>query len=229
MVQLELGSWKTNWDSSWNVTPTLRIEDYEEALPLFLEPVLAWFFLQKSGIEARERNMILADKQHQVRMTRGYFPQHQLQRDRNSKRPERKCVICDGPHWASQCPEKQRKPSEKKGETTAHTPYGEFSMAVHTEKSMFAKETLETRKVLIDCGATNSMGSWEALDGLARMNEQRHGSTRFSRDRTKKTWYTFANGTRQQSEGEVPFKGDAFTTNFEQVTNFKDFKQLHRF
>ena len=35
-------SWKTNWDSSWNVTSTLRIEDYDEVLLLFLEPVLAW-------------------------------------------------------------------------------------------------------------------------------------------------------------------------------------------
>ena len=31
-----------------------------------------------------------------------------------------------------------------------------------------------TRKALIDFGATRSMVSWEALDGLARMNEQRH-------------------------------------------------------
>ena len=74
---------------------------------------------------------------------------------------------------------------------------------------MFTKEALETGKASIDCGATKSMGSWEALDGLARLSEQRHGSTRFSLDRTKKTWYTFANGTRQQSEGEVPFKVDA--------------------
>ena len=53
------------------------------------------------------------------------------------------------------------------------------------------------------------MGSWKALDGLARMNEQRHGSTRFSLDRTKKTWHTFANGKRQQSEGEAALKVNA--------------------
>ena len=82
-------------------------------------------------------------------------------------------------------------------------------MSVQTETSLFAKEALETGKALIDCGATKSMGSWEALDGLARMNEQRQGSTRFSLDRTKKTWYTCANGKRQQSEGEVAFKVNA--------------------
>ena len=97
----------------------------------------------------------------------------------------------------------------RRAKRQAHTAYGEFSMEVHTETSMFAKEALETGKALIDCGASKSMGSQEALDGLARMNEQRHGSTRFSLDRSKKTWYTFANGTRQQSEGEVAFNVNA--------------------
>ena len=133
------------------------------------------------------------EKQHQVRMSRGYFPQQQVQRDRPNRRQERKCVICSGPHWASQCPEKQRKPGEKKGEATAHTAYSEFTMAVHTETSMFAREALETGKAMIHCSAIRSMGSWEALDGLARMNEQRHGSTRRSLVRTKKTWYIFCN------------------------------------
>ena len=99
------------------------------------------------------------DKQHQVRMSRGYFPQQQSQRDRYNKRPERKCVICNGPHWASQCPEKQGKPGEKKGELTAHTAYDELSMSVHTETSFFAKDALENGKALIDCGATKSLGS----------------------------------------------------------------------
>ena len=79
----------------------------------------------------------------------------------------------------------------------------------HTETRMFAREALETGKALIDCGASRSMGSWEALDGLARMNVQRHGSTRFSLDRTRKTWYTFGNGNRQKSEGEVSVKVNA--------------------
>ena len=125
-----------------------------------------------------------------------------------NRRQERKCVICSGPHWASQCPEKQGKPDEKKGEARAHSAYSKSAMAVHTETSMFAREALETRRALIDCGATRSMGSCEAPDGLARMNEQRHGSTRFPWI-TKKTWYTLANVKRQQSEGEVASKVNA--------------------
>ena len=38
----------------------MRFKDYEEAQSLFPQLVLAWFLLQKSGLEARERNMILA-------------------------------------------------------------------------------------------------------------------------------------------------------------------------
>ena len=142
-------------------------------------------------------------------MSRGYFPQQQSQRDRSTKRPERKCVICNVHTGLHHVLKMNGKPKEQNGEATAHTTHGEFVMTVHTETSMFARAALETGKALIDCGATRSMGSWEALDGLARMNEQRHGSTRLSLDRTKKTWYTFANGKRQQSEGEVASKVNA--------------------
>ena len=90
------------------------------------------------------------EKQHLVRMSRGYSPQQQVQRDRPNKRQKRKCVICGGPHLAPQCPEKQEKPSEQNGEATAHTAHSECAMVVHTETSMFAREALETGKAVID-------------------------------------------------------------------------------
>ena len=79
-------------------------------------------------------------------------------------------------------------------------------MFFHTEPSMFSQKALETGWALIDCCAARCMGSWKDLDGLARMNEQLYGSPRFSLDRTRKTWYTFANGERPQSEREVAFQ-----------------------
>ena len=133
------------------------------------------------------------EQQHHVRMSRGYCPQQQLQRDRSNKRQERKCVICNGPHWASQCPEKPWTPSEKKGEATAHTAYSEFAMA-----SMIAREALETRKALIDCGGTRSMGSCEALAGLARMNEKRHGSNSFHWIAQRRRGTLFASGKKRR-------------------------------
>ena len=95
------------------------------------------------------------------------------------------------------------KPAERKGDATAHVAYCEFAMSLHTETCMFSREALETGKALIDGGATRS------IHGLARMNEQLYGSHRFSLDRTRKTWCTFAHGERQQSQGEVAFQVDA--------------------
>ena len=89
----------------------------------------AWTTAQEEESEAlaslatANRTLRVArETQRQVRMSRGYFPQQQVQRDRTNRRQERKCVICSGPRWASQCPGKQ-------GEATAHTAYSELSMA----------------------------------------------------------------------------------------------------
>ena len=106
-------------------------------------------------------------KQHQVRMARGFFLQQQSHRDRNNGRPERKCVLCGGSHWASQCPETQGRTAEKKGDATAHVAYSEFATSFHAETSMFSQEALETGSALIDCGATRCVGSLKELDGLA--------------------------------------------------------------
>ena len=59
-------SWKTNWDSSRNVTPTLRIEDYNEAPPLFPELVLASFFSRNEEWtpNKREAHDTGSDKKH---------------------------------------------------------------------------------------------------------------------------------------------------------------------
>ena len=100
-------------------------------------------------------------------------------------------------HWTLHCPEKQGEQGEIRGQATAHTAFSEFA-AVQTDTCIFAREGLETRKALIDAGATRFMGSWESLDGLTRMNEQRHGSTRFFFDRTSKRNFSVANGERQQ-------------------------------
>ena len=145
-------------------------------------------------------------KQHEVRMARCFFPQQQSHPYRNNGRPERKCVLYGGSHWASQRPEKQGRTAGKKGDVTAHVAYSEIAMSFHAETSMFSQEALEIGSALIDCGATRCMGSWKELDVLARMNEQLYGSPCSSLDRTRKTWYTFADGKRPQRERVVAFQ-----------------------
>ena len=46
---------KCNW-STWNETHTMHMMVMNEAPPLFLKQVLAWLFLQKIGLEAREKH-----------------------------------------------------------------------------------------------------------------------------------------------------------------------------
>ena len=55
-------SWKTNWDSSWNGTPTLRIEDYDEAPPLFLNRYLPGFFPEEWTRGKREEHDTCSDR-----------------------------------------------------------------------------------------------------------------------------------------------------------------------
>ena len=109
-------------------------------------------------------------------------------------------------HTGPQCPENRGRTAEKKGDATAHVAYRKFAISLHTETSMFSQEALETGWALIDCGATRCMGSWKELDGLARMNEELCGSPRLSLDRTRQTWYTFANEERPHSERVVAFQ-----------------------
>ena len=71
-------------------------------------------------------------------------------------RQERTCLICSGPHWP-QCPEKQGKSTDNKNNCT-HTAYSDFARALHKVTSMFAREAVETRKALIYCGASRSVG-----------------------------------------------------------------------
>ena len=94
----------------------------------------------------------------------------------------------------------------KGSEMRQHMWRTENSLSLLTQTSMFSQEALEMGWALIDCGATRCMGAWKELDGLARMNEQLYGSPWFSLDRTRKTWHTFANGERPQSEHEVAFQ-----------------------
>ena len=73
------------------------------------------------------------------------------------------------------------------------------------EASMFADAAMKAGKAIIDCGATNSIGSLEALDLLAQKNAEVHGDTRMSVDTATKPWYTFGNGNRRQCASQVTF------------------------
>ena len=68
MELVELQLLEGREDSPWTEAQTTRIEDHEEAPLPFPEPVLAWFSLQTSGLEARERNMTLTAKANRYQL-----------------------------------------------------------------------------------------------------------------------------------------------------------------
>ena len=76
---------------------------------------------------------------------------------------------------------------------------------------MFERDALETEKALIDCGATRSMGSWEALDGLVSLPEEASHSSfanvhvHRSCVRDSPRWHTKARKQRTKARhGGVP-------------------------
>ena len=57
-------SWKDTKKCSWHEAQTTRIKAYEEAPPLFPEPVLAWLVLSGEKVKRRER-----EKQDMIQAT----------------------------------------------------------------------------------------------------------------------------------------------------------------
>ena len=88
---------------------------------------------------------------------------------------------------------------------------GSSSMAAHMDESngegqcMFAEEAIREGKGVIDCGATHTIGSLEALDQLAQRNYEKHGDTRVDVDTSARPWYTFGDGERRQCTSRSTF------------------------
>ena len=114
---------------------------------------------------------------------------------------------CSGPRWASQFPEKSKETQGKEWRNDlTHV------LNMRTGTSMLAREALEAGKALLNCFAARSMGAWQALVGLARVNEQRHGSTRFSMKRTKRHCAYFAHGKKTTQRRKRRTQGQRVAT-----------------
>ena len=65
-----------------------------------------------------------------------------------------------------------------------------------------AKEHQEAGKAIVDCGATRSIGGVTALESLGRLL----GPEQISMDFTQRPWFTFGNGSRQQTMSRATFQ-----------------------
>ena len=145
-----------------------------------------------------------------------------------------KCVRCGGKHWSSRCPDKA---DPRLPESSANMAAMEFLMTAVAEEdlqdtagcsgpvevcmpaevaegpvvehSLLASAALRAGKAVLDCGATHSIGSVDALDALAQLNAEKHGSTRMTVDTTKKAMYQFGDGLHKKCVSQATFEVSA--------------------
>ena len=73
------------------------------------------------------------------------------------------------------------------------------------EVCFLAKEHQEAGKAIVDCGATRSIGGIKALESLGQLI----GPDQISIDFTQRPWFTFGNGSRQQTMSRASFQVSA--------------------
>ena len=76
---------------------------------------------------------------------------------------------------------------------------------VDGEVCFLAKEHQEAGKAIVDCGATRSIGGIKALESLGKLI----GPEQISIDFTQRPWFTFGNGSRQQTMSRASFQVSA--------------------
>ena len=130
-----------------------------------------------------------------------------------SKTSAAKCLKCGGPHSSENCPVK--KPMNQVAEEQAEVAFSAFSIdksdepqfehtAPGTEHALSAQsedwgtpQMIKEGKAVIDCGATSTLGSVEALEAIMKQNLEKCGRDRVSVDPEVRPTFKFGNnGTK---------------------------------
>ena len=129
------------------------------------------------------------------------------------EKPPVKCFRCQGPHYASACPDKADSRTDANKTNVAAFCMGarfENSFIGGAEKSedmpgiFLAQHYVDKGMGVIDCGATEAIGGVDALESLARRLSQQDGRQP-DVDTKDRPWFTFGNGARQQVMSRVAF------------------------
>ena len=119
-----------------------------------------------------------------------------------SKSDKAKCLKCGGDHYTSACP---KKTVDEKGMTADESEAAEIvfqaeEFAGPADKDQHAflslSRLVKEGKGIIDCGATSSLGSIQAVEAIMKMNEKKSGSTGVSIDLSSRPIFKFGNGQR---------------------------------
>ena len=145
-------------------------------------------------------------RQEEVKMNRKFYPATPY---RPSTRPTpqaatydtgvEKCLSCGGKHKTSLCPSKSQKANlaDEEAEVAFSASDLEVSAAANHGNPEALTSNIKAGKAIIDCGATSTLGSVDALESLMKLNQDRHGRDRVIVDPSQRPTFKFGNnGTR---------------------------------
>ena len=142
-------------------------------------------------------------RQQQVKMNRKFYPpapyrpsmRPQTSMNANPSQVMEKCLSCGGRHKTSSCPVKSQKAHVV--EEAAEVAFGafeeEYAAPAAVDKTATVTQHMHQGKAIIDCGATSTLGSVDALESLMRLNMERHGRDRVSVDPSNRPTFRFGN------------------------------------
>ena len=114
---------------------------------------------------------------------------------------EKTCLKCSGPHSTHDCPRKAASQENNIAEEQAEIAFVHEEIAAshdhHEQALVIMKDLLTQGKGIIDCGATSSLGSVEALEAIQQINLSKKGTTEMEVDTANRPTFRFGNGQRK--------------------------------
>ncbi|CAE7221956.1 unnamed protein product [Symbiodinium sp. CCMP2592] len=154
-------------------------------------------------------------KQHAVKMSRQYYRVSGKGSGKfggQRRAPDDSNLICMGcgrkGHRVANCPNTPNPPSAQMAETetASFICYSEGPAAQETAYAtgITTREAVQQGKAVMDCGATRSIGSVQALEKLMEMNIAQHGEPRVIEvDRSDRPTFGFGNSSTDQCTSTV--------------------------
>eukprot|EP00435_Cladocopium_sp_Y103_P054009 s378_g17.t1 len=142
-------------------------------------------------------------RQSQVKMNRKFYPTSSYRSSMRSSPSTttsastqmEKCLSCGGRHKTSSCPSKTQKAHMV--EEAAEVAFGafeeEYAAPAAVDKTATVTQLLQKGKAIIDCGATSTLGSVDAIENLMQLNVDRLGRDRVSVDPSNRPTFRFGN------------------------------------
>ena len=152
-------------------------------------------------------------RQHQVKLKRKFYPVKGKGKGAASGKSGRdgqglKCLKCGGPHSTQGCPKKME-------DVKVATETSEFAFHAGQEQSLSVEaamvtqhEALERGLGIVDCGATASLASIDAMEAIMKVNLEKYGRDRVTVLPENRPTFKFGNGQRKECVSTVQLQVD---------------------